>query len=83
MTRREKEAKAKEQASARFNDSDFLRVGPFSWVSMEQVGEEEIVVELSFSARRNYDVDEAVEEWEFQQSQAQAKAGEKTAKAGK
>lgn len=79
MTQQEKFRAAKNATLERLPLDDFIQFGEFQFASLERVGDEEIWVEVKISAKKNFDIDDAVEEYIFEQEQRALKA-EKRAK---
>lgn len=77
MTQAQMLETAKILATKRVNTSDFLQVGDYSWISVEVVNGVEVPVEILLRAKKNYDLDEALEDYEFEKNQKQKKAKEK------
>ena len=74
MTQQEKFRAAKNLTLERLQLDDFIQFGEYQYASLEQVGNDEIWVEVKISAKKNFDVDDAVEEFIFEQEQKAAKA---------
>ena len=79
MTQQEKFRAAKNATLERLPLDDFIQFGEYQFASLEQVGNEEIWVEVKISAKKSFDIDDAVEEFIFEQEQKAEKA-EKRAK---
>ena len=79
MTQQEKFRAAKNATLERLPLDDFIQFGEYQFASLEQVGGEEIWVEVKISAKKNFDIDDAVEEFIFEQEKKKEKA-EKRAK---
>ena len=58
---------AKEACLERLKDSlfDFEQVGDFSFASLEEVDGKEVWVVVNLIAKKKYDIDAAVEDYEF------------------
>lgn len=79
MTQQEKFRAAKNATLERLPLDDFIQFGEYQFASLEQVGGEEIWVEVKISAKKSFDIDDAVEEFIFEQEKKKEKA-EKRAK---
>ena len=79
MTQQEKFRAAKNATLERLPLDDFIQFGEYQFASLEQVGGEEIWVEVKISAKKSFDIDDAVEEFIFDQEKKREKA-EKRAK---
>ena len=73
MTQQEKFRAAKDLTVERLPLDDFIQFGEYQYASLERVGEEEIWVEIKISAKKNFDIDDALEEYVFEQEQKAAK----------
>ena len=82
MTQQEKFRAAKNATLERLPLDDFIQFGEYQFASLEQVGGEEIWVEVKISAKKSFDIDDAVEEFIFEQEKKKEKA-EKRAKSAK
>ena len=86
MTQQEKFRAAKNATLERLPLDDFIQFGEYQFASLEQVGGEEIWVEVKISAKKSFDIDDAVEEFIFEQekkrekAEKRAKSAQKTAK---
>ena len=74
MTQQEKFRAAKDLTVERLPLDDFIQFGEYQYASLERVGEEEIWVEIKISAKKNFDIDDVLEEYVFEQEQKAAKA---------
>lgn len=74
MTQQEKFRAAKNATLERLPLDDFIQFGEFQFASLERVGDEEIWVEIKISAKKSFDIDDAVEEYIFEREQKAAKA---------
>ena len=79
MTQQEKFRAAKNATLERLPLDDFIQFGEYQFASLEQVGGEEIWVEVKISAKKSFDIDDAVEEFIFEQEKKKEKV-EKRAK---
>ena len=79
MTQQEKFRAAKNATLERLPLDDFIQFGEYQFASLEQVGGEEIWVEVKISAKKSFDIDDAVEEFIFEQEKKREKE-EKRAK---
>ena len=79
MTQQEKFRAAKNATLERLPLDDFIQFGEYQFASLERVGDEEIWVEVKISAKKSFDIDDAVEEFIFDQEKKKEKA-EKRAK---
>lgn len=82
MTQQEKFRAAKNATLERLPLDDFIQFGEYQFASLEQIGGEEIWVEVKISAKKSFDIDDAVEEFIFDQEKKREKA-EKRAKSAK
>lgn len=73
MNQQEKMAAAKKSCLARFGEifQDFEQVDDYSFASLENVEGEEVWVVVNLVAKKNYDIDNALEEYALK---AEAKA---------
>ena len=74
MTQQEKFRAAKDLTVERLPLDDFIQFGEYQYASLERVGDEEIWVEIKISAKKNFDIDDALEEYVFEQEQKAATA---------
>lgn len=81
MKQFEKLEAAKKLTLARLDTSDFLQSGFYSFLSVEEVEGEEVVVEIKLIAKKNFDVDEALENFEFEKKEHEESLKKKEAKA--
>lgn len=81
MKQFEKLEAAKKLTLARLDTSDFLQSGFYSFLSVEEVEGEEVVVEIKLIAKKNFDVDEALENFEFEKKEHEEDLKKKEAKA--
>ena len=79
MTQQEKFRAAKNATLERLPLDDFIQFGEYQFASLEQVGGEEIWVEVKISAKKSFDIDDPVEEFIFEQEKTREKE-EKRAK---
>ena len=65
MNQQQKLKAAKDLTKARFKDfiGDCIQIDDYKWASLEEVNEEEIWVVFSLTAKKNFDIDDAVEDW--------------------
>lgn len=82
MTQQEKFRAAKNATLERLPLDDFIQFGEYQFASLEKVGDEEIWVEVKISAKKSFDIDDALEEYAFEQEKKREKA-EKRAKSEK
>lgn len=80
MTQQEKFRAAKNLTLERLPLDDFIQFGEYQFASLEQVGDEEIWVEIKISAKKSFDIDDALEEYAFVQEQKAAKAESRKAR---
>ena len=59
---------------------DFEQVGEFNFASLEEVEGEEWWTITSIQAKKKFDIDDAVTEWEYARAQAEKKKAEKERK---
>ena len=80
MTQQEKFRAAKNATLERLPLDDFIQFGEYQFASLEQVGGEEIWVEVKISAKKSFDIDDAVEEFIFEQEKKAEKAKKRAKK---
>ena len=73
MTQQEKFKLAKNAAVERLGLDDFIQFGEYQYASLEVVEGEEMWVEVKIMAKKNFDIDDALEEFQFEQEQKQKK----------
>ena len=59
---------------------DFEQVGEFSFASLEEIEGEEWWTITTIQAKKKFDIDDAVTEWEYARAQAEKKKAEKEKK---
>lgn len=60
--------------------ADLDQIGPYEWASLEQVGpRDEVWVTIKLTARKKFDIDEAVEDFADLCNQEERKQGRKNA----
>lgn len=73
MNQQEKLKRAKEQTLERLKPfvSDLDQIGPYKWASLETIEGDEIWVTIDLVAKKNFDIDSAVEEFkDYQEMKA-------------
>ena len=83
MTQQEKFRAAKNATLERLPLDDFIQFGEYQFASLEQVGGEEIWVEVKISAKKSFDIDDAVEEFIFEQEKKREKEEKRANKSAK
>ena len=83
MTQQEKFRAAKNATLERLPLDDFIQFGEYQFASLEQVGNDEIWVEVKISAKKSFDIDDAVEEFIFDQEKKREKAEKRANKSAK
>ena len=83
MTQQEKFRAAKNATLERLPLDDFIQFGEYQFASLERVGGEEIWVEVKISAKKSFDIDDAVEEFIFEQEKKKEKAEKRANKSAK
>lgn len=73
MTQQEKFRAAKDLTVERLGLDDFIQFGEYQYASLEVVEGEEMWVEVKIMAKKNFDIDDALEEFQFEQEQKQKK----------
>lgn len=65
MNQQQKLKAAKDLTKERFKDfvNDCIQIDDYKWASLEEVNGEEIWVVFSLIAKKNFDIDDAVEDW--------------------
>ena len=65
MNQQQKLKAAKDLTKERFKDfvGDCIQIDDYKWASLEEVNGEEIWVVFSLTAKKNFDSDDAVEDW--------------------
>ena len=65
MNQQQKLKAAKDLTKERFKDfvGDCIQIDDYKWASLEEVNGEEIWVVFSLTAKKNFDIDDAVEDW--------------------
>lgn len=65
MNQQQKLKAAKDLTKERFKDfiGDCIQIDDYKWASLEEVNGEEIWVVFSLIAKKNFDIDDAVEDW--------------------
>ena len=65
MNQQQKLKAAKDLTKKRFKDfiGDCVQIDDYKWASLEEVNGEEIWVVCSLTAKKNFDIDDAVEDW--------------------
>lgn len=65
MNQQQKLKAAKDLTKERCKDfvSDCIQIDDYKWASLEEVNGEEIWVVFSLTAKKNFDIDDAVEDW--------------------
>ena len=65
MNQQQKLKAAKDLTKERFKDfiEDAIQIDNYKWASLEEVNGEEIWVVFSLTAKKNFDIDDAVEDW--------------------
>ena len=65
MNQQQKLKAAKDLTKERFKDfvGDCIQIDDYKWASLEEVNGEEIWVVFSLTAKKNVDIDDAVEDW--------------------
>lgn len=76
MTQAQKLEEAKKITLTRLQDAlkDFVQCGDYSWGSLEEVKGEEVWTVVNIVAKKNFDIDEAIDEWEFKKEKREKKA---------
>ena len=70
MKLQEKLKFAKEEVRAQLQEQlqrDFMQIAPFEWIQCIPIEGEDTYVALKLTAKKNFDADAAIEEWEFSQ----------------
>lgn len=82
MNQQDKMRAAKNATLERLKEAlaDFEQVGEFSFASLEEVNGEEWWTITTIQAKKKFDIDSAVEEFEFAREQAEIKAQKKAEK---
>lgn len=82
MNQQDKMRAAKNATLERLKEAlaDFEQVGEFSFASLEEVNGEEWWTITTIQAKKKFDIDSAVEEFEFAQEQARIKEEKKKEK---
>lgn len=73
MNQQEKLKRAKEQTLERLKPfvNDLDQIGPYKWASLETIDGDEIWVTIDLVAKKNFDIDGAVEEFkDYQEMKA-------------
>ena len=73
MNQQQKLKRAKEQTLERLKSfvSDLDQIGPYKWASLETIEGDEIWVTIDLVAKKNFDIDGAVEEFkDYQEMKA-------------
>ena len=80
MNQQEKIAIAKRKTFERLKEdlADFVQVGDYSFASLEDVEGEEWWVVVNLVAKKNYDIDEAIEDYEFKKESKEKKKASKS-----
>ena len=81
MNQQSKLKQAKNLTKERLKDflADLDQIGPYEWASLEQVGpQDEVWVTIKLTARKKFDIDEAVEDFADLCSQEERKKSERT-----
>ena len=65
MNQQQKLKAAKDLTKERFKDfiGDCIQIDDYKWASLEEVNGEEIWVVCSLTAKKNFDIDDVVEDW--------------------
>lgn len=82
MNQQDKLKKAKNLTKERLENflADLDQIGPYEWASLEQVGpQDEVWVTIKLTARKKFDIDEAVEDFGDWCNQEERKQGRKNA----
>lgn len=85
MNQQEKLKKAKEKTLERLKTfiSDLDQIDDYKWASLEEVEGEEIWVTISLIAKKNFDIDGAIEDFKDKQAMEEMKRKAKEAKSKK
>ena len=59
---------------------DFDQCDDYKWMSLEDVDGEEVWTVIGITAKKSFDPDEAIEEYEFKKKAREEKAAKKAAK---
>lgn len=75
MNQQEKLKAAKNFTQERLKSftSDAIQIDEFKWASLEEVEDQEVWVVCALTAKKNFDVDEAIEDWEDKKKMAAEK----------
>lgn len=82
MNQQDKLKQAKKLTKERIEKflADLDQIGPYEWASLEQVGpQDEVWVTIKLTARKKFDIDEAVEDFADLCNQEKRKQGRKNA----
>ena len=82
MNQQDKLKQAKNLTKERLKDflADLDQIGPYEWASLEQVGpQDEVWVTIKLTARKKFNIDEAVEDFADWCSQEERKKERKNA----
>ena len=71
---------AKDACALRLPLEDFDQNGEYSYLSLEEVGGEEIWVEIKLVAKKNFNADDSIEEWEIEKELKEKREKEKEKK---
>ena len=75
MNQQQKLRTAKENALKRFGAvfEDMVQIDDYKFASLEEVEGEEIWVVCALTAKKNFNIDDAVDDWEFKQDSREKK----------
>ena len=75
MNQQQKLRTAKENALKRFGAvfEDMVQIHDYKFASLEEVEGEEIWVVCALTAKKNFNIDDAVDDWEFKQDTREKK----------
>lgn len=75
MNQQQKLRTAKENALKRFGAvfEDMVQIDDYKFASLEEVEGEEIWVVCALTAKKNFNIDDAVDDWEFKQDAREKK----------
>ena len=75
MNQQQKLRTAKENALKRFGAvfEDMVQIDDYQFASLEEVEGEEIWVVCALTAKKNFNIDDAVDDWEFKQDTREKK----------
>lgn len=71
---------AKQQTLSLLNLENFDQCGDWCFAALQEVDGQEHWVTVTLKARKNFDIDEEIENWEFQKKERENKALEKERK---